>query len=334
MGKPLAIILMATYNPDLSWFREQLASIDHQTYENIQLFVCDDCSSAVDREQLETIIKQYITRFPYRFIRNEINLGTNKTFERLTSEASHIYHSENLKEVYFSYCDQDDVWENNKTEALMNAVNQKSAVLAYSDMSVIDGEGNFLSDSITKVRKRFRYYEGDKLWKRILVHNFISGCCMIIRADVAKAAIPFEVGMQRDRWLSVVASLNGSISYVDEPLVRYRQHGGNQTGVLKGITDKRTYIDVRLRDHLEMLRSVRNRIKDHDEFMQFLDDYIEQTSTRYEYAAGEGIVFLNLVKMIRGLKWDRSVILFETVALKLPDWLFNRVLEAIRNRNL
>ena len=34
-----------------------------------------------------------------------------------------------------------------------------------------------------------------------------------------------------DHWLAVVASVHGGVHAVHEPLVRYRQHGGNVVGV-------------------------------------------------------------------------------------------------------
>ncbi len=328
MNKPLVIILMATYNPELSWLKEQLVSLNNQTYENMELLVCDDCSSSIDEAQMRELLKQYITRFSYRFIRNEQNLGSNKTFERLTIGGI----NRDIKEgSFFAYCDQDDVWESCKIETLVNTAAEKNAVLAYSDMSIIDGEGNIISDSITKIRKRFEYFEGYELWRKILIRNFISGCCMIIRANAAKAAIPFECGMQHDRWLSVIASMNGYLTYVNKPLIRYRQHGKNQTGVLKDITDKQSYIDIRLKNHLNMLQSVRKRTQEHENIRQFMDQYIKQMETRLKYATGKGS---SLFEMIRYLKYNKPTILFEMIVLKLPDILFKQAIKIIINRNL
>lgn len=43
-GKPLISILMAVYEPRLDWLREQLDSLNAQTYPNLRLYVRDDCS--------------------------------------------------------------------------------------------------------------------------------------------------------------------------------------------------------------------------------------------------------------------------------------------------
>ena len=47
MDKPVVYVLMAIYNPDLIWLKEQLISINNQDYENINLLVCDDCSTSI-----------------------------------------------------------------------------------------------------------------------------------------------------------------------------------------------------------------------------------------------------------------------------------------------
>ena len=52
--KPLISIVMAVYEPNLQWFKEQLESLEAQTYPNLELLVIDDCSPTVPFE----IIKQ------------------------------------------------------------------------------------------------------------------------------------------------------------------------------------------------------------------------------------------------------------------------------------
>ncbi|MGI6084165.1 MAG: glycosyltransferase [Acetivibrionales bacterium] len=330
MDKPKVYVLLATYNPNLCWLKEQLYSINNQTYKNIEVIVCDDGSDSISNDELNTLLKQQITKFPYIFISNHINQGPNKTFERLTLEAAKKTRDINGK-AYFAYCDQDDIWESEKIEILINDIIQKDAVLAYSDMSVIDSEGRLVADSITKVRKRFYYFEGHELWQKILVRNFISGCCMIVRSDIAIAAIPFEKDMQHDRWISVIASTHGYIAYENKALVRYRQHGRNVTGVLKDITDKASYIQIRIKDHLRILQNINARNDVNDELAKFLSEYIDQMKIRLKYAGGE---YQNLFKMLSYIKFNRATIVFEVVAMVLPEKVFKRALNIIKAKNL
>lgn len=43
VDKPLVSILLAVYKPNENWFIEQLISLNEQTYNNLELFVYDDC---------------------------------------------------------------------------------------------------------------------------------------------------------------------------------------------------------------------------------------------------------------------------------------------------
>lgn len=116
-------ILMAIYEPRMDWLKEQLDSLNAQTYSNIRLYVCDDCSPTVPFEEIKTLLKESITAFPYELERNAENLGSNKTFEKLTCEA---------EGDYFAYCDQDDIWLPEKLEILHETIQRQEAELACS----------------------------------------------------------------------------------------------------------------------------------------------------------------------------------------------------------
>ena len=96
--KPLISILMAVYEPRMDWLRQQLVSLNEQTYPNLRLYIRDDCSPTVPYEQIQSCVRDCIMRFPYVITRNERNLGSNATFELLTKEA---------EGDLFAYCDQD-----------------------------------------------------------------------------------------------------------------------------------------------------------------------------------------------------------------------------------
>ena len=64
--------------------------------------------------------------------------------------------------------------------------------------------------------------------------NFVTGCAMMVKKDIAKKAIPFEETLIHDQWISIIAAINGKIEFINKPLVRYRQHSFNQTGILTG----------------------------------------------------------------------------------------------------
>lgn len=243
--KPLISIVMAVYEPNLQWFREQLDSLEAQTYPNLELLVIDDCSPTVPFETVQQYIVESIRSFPYRVQRNEKNLGSNGTFEKLTQQA---------RGKYIAYCDQDDVWLPEKLEILQRTIEQTSAKLVCSDMYIIDGQGRQTADSITKVRRHHVFNSGEDLAEGLLFHNFVTGCTMLIPAEIARKAIPFCPYMVHDHYLALYAALHGTIQSVMQPLIRYRIHGNNQTGVLAGVVDKDTYFHIRIEEAINKMR--------------------------------------------------------------------------------
>ena len=178
--RPLVTIAMAVYRPCPDWLRQQLLSLNCQTYCHLELLICDDCPEfPVD----PAIFRDCITAFPWCLVVNEKNLGSNGTFERLTDMANG---------QYIAYCDQDDVWVDNKLELLVGRLENEDAQLCCSDLSIIDETGYVTAASITRIRGHHQFKEGPGLAPELIARNFVTGCAMIIRADTAKAAIPFE----------------------------------------------------------------------------------------------------------------------------------------------
>ena len=235
--KPLISILMAIYEPRMDWLKEQLESLNRQTYPNLMLYIRDDCSPTISFSSIEDLVSACITEFPYQITRNDQNLGSNLTFELLTREANG---------TYFAYCDQDDIWMPEKLEVLEHAMSENGALLACSDMYVINGNGNKMADSITQVRRHHIFRSGEGLARELLLHNFVTGCTMLINAQMAKEAVPFCPYMVHDHYLALWCSEHGSILSVAKPLIRYRIHGANQTNVLAGVRDKKSYGEVRI----------------------------------------------------------------------------------------
>jgi len=247
--KPLISILMAVYEPNLDWLREQLQSLESQTYPNLRLYICDDCSSSVPLSQIENCVRECIHSFPYEICSNRENLGSNRTFEWLTKEA---------EGSYFAYCDQDDIWLPEKLDVLLEANDRADALLACSDMYVIDRNGNRIASGITQIRRHHRFCSGEGLAQGLLISNFVTGCTMLLDSAVAKSAVPFCPYMVHDHYLALYAAAKGKIISLPERLISYRIHDRNQTSMMAGVKDKESYFRVRIqlmRKRMEWLRA-------------------------------------------------------------------------------
>ena len=74
-GKPQIAILMAVYEPRMDWLREQLLSLNAQTYPNLMLYVRDDCSPTVTYKEIQSCVQDCISAFPYVIQHNEKNFS-------------------------------------------------------------------------------------------------------------------------------------------------------------------------------------------------------------------------------------------------------------------
>lgn len=234
---PLVSIVLAVYNPRMDWFREQLISLENQSYCPLKLLIVDDCSSSITIEELNACVKECVKKIPYQILRNDENLGSNRTFEKLTILA---------EGKYIAYCDQDDIWHREKIEVCVDTLESTQGDLVFSDMNVIDGAGKFLANSMTKVRKHHKFYSGEGLAEKLLFHNFVTGCTILMKAESAKAAVPFCPYMVHDHWLALYSAAPGKITFIQEQLIDYRIHEKNQTLVMAGVTDKESYMKIRI----------------------------------------------------------------------------------------
>lgn len=312
-GKPPIAILMALYNPRMDWLREQLESLNAQTYPNLRLYIRDDCSPSAPFGEIEALVRECITVFPYELSRNAENLGSNGTFEELTRQA---------QGEYFAYCDQDDVWLPEKLETLQARLEQSGALLACSDMLIIDGQGRQTAESITQVRRHHVFHSGAGLAPGLIFHNFVVGCTMLVRAQQAKAAVPFCPHMVHDHYLALWCAGRGAIESVETPLIRYRIHGGNQTALLAGVTDKESYGRVRIDAMLHRVQWLEENFPCEGEMRETLRQGAEWARARkenWEHGRGKATVW-------KYRAFSRIPSLFEIVGRGMPEWLFRKCL--------
>lgn len=309
--KPSVSILLAVYKPNETWLIEQLISLNEQTYSNVELFVYDDCP---DFPVSKEFFDKYITNFKYTLIRGMKNQGSNKAFEELTKMANG---------ELFAYCDQDDVWEKEKLSIMVDRFKEKDVTLVCSDLLIIDENDKKIADSITEIRKRIVYKSGYNLAKELLMTNFVTGCAMMVRKDIAKKAIPFEETLIHDQWIAIVSAINGKIEFVNKPLVRYRQHSFNQTGILKDICDKKSYYNKRIDEFIWRYKSLQQRLN-YSKVNECISNCVIWMDARRNYFQKPNIRDLKV--MIKYREFHRISILIETVLPFLPEWIFKYII--------
>ncbi|PLW80815.1 glycosyltransferase family 2 protein [Candidatus Woesearchaeota archaeon] len=209
MNNSLVSIAMTTYNGE-KYLKEQLDSIFNQSYKNLEVIVCDDCSN----DKTVEILEEYSKNFGLKYFSNENNLGFKKNFEKAISLCTGDF---------IALADQDDIWEKHKIEILVKNIGVCS--LIHSASSLIDENSNFISPLWIK-QDNFKYS-----FEKMIFGNTITGCTTLFKRELLKDFSPIPSGEKyHDWWLALLATKNNGITYVNEPLVKYRQHSSQDTG--------------------------------------------------------------------------------------------------------
>jgi len=212
-------IAMATYN-GAKYLKEQLDSIAAQTKMPMELVIYDDAST----DETVNIIKAHALAPIIKLVINPVNLGVVASFKKATS----LCHSDN----YIAFCDQDDIWHNNKLEenfnAILNFATDKFPVLVYSDAVFIDASNNTINQSFMKEMGIDKYQH---TYQTVLFGSLMLGCSIMINPIMRNylLQIPEKTIYNHDAWMSLIAFSFGSCNLIDKPLLDYRKHEQNMT---------------------------------------------------------------------------------------------------------
>jgi len=211
---PLVSIALCTYNGEV-YLKEQLDSLVHQTYPNQEILVFDDGSS----DGTMGILKQYASDYPIiKVFRNEKNLGYVKNFEKAVRSC---------KGEFIALSDQDDIWDLNKIQLQVEAMN--GHLLVYHDSELITNKGKSYNKKLGDI---INLYHGDRP-EVFLLFNCVSGHSCLISKRLLDYSLPFTKGYYHDHWLAYVAANMGTIGFVNQSLVKYRQHPDSNTDILR-----------------------------------------------------------------------------------------------------
>lgn len=207
---------MATFNGG-KFIREQLESILSQLPPDAEIIIADDGSTD---DTLLVVDSLNVSRI--RVLPAERHLGVIYNFERALRASK--------GEIIF-LADQDDVWLPGKVEMCLAALNEADLVMHDAWMLSPSGASDFTWTRTGKLSDIRTYRSGvvANWWK-----NSFTGCCMAFRRNVLDKALPFPKNLpMHDQWLGLVAEKYFKVSYVNEPLVEYRQHSSNATHIEK-----------------------------------------------------------------------------------------------------
>jgi glycosyltransferase involved in cell wall biosynthesis len=216
---PLISVVLATYNGS-RFLAHQLESVIKQSYRNIEIIIVDDCST----DNTISIIGNFIAQDNrIQLFQNTTNLGYIKNFEKGCSLA---------KGKFIALCDQDDFWHEDKIRNCYESIGDHPMI--YCDSVLCD---EALQPIGVNISGRVNCLNFDNPLQQAVFCR-IYGHATLIRKDFMQKAIPFLPVIPHDWWLCYLATCNGEIKYLPQPLAFYRQHSENIFGAAGGKTKK------------------------------------------------------------------------------------------------
>lgn len=225
---PKIDILMATYNGE-KYIREQIESLQNQSYNNWTLLISDDGSTdntlAIVEEMQKTDQRIEVVA------QNAGFHSATKNFLSLLKVSS---------APYVMFCDQDDVWLRDKIELSLTKIieleerfEKQTPLVVFTDSRVVNEQLECISESFTAT---LDFDPCTITLPQFLVGNVAQGSAMILNRAIVEKVIhedipnPFEF---HDHWIVCLAKAVGVVVYIKKPTLLYRQHQGNVAGAIK-----------------------------------------------------------------------------------------------------
>lgn len=259
-------ILMATYN-GASYIRTQIQSLQAQTLTDWKLYIHDDGSS----DDTMSILKEM------KAIDSRINIIEDGI--RFHESGLNFMHLLKFSKAPFCiFCDQDDIWLENKLELMLRFIEAKDNTIpqaVYSNSYVYIPETSDISGYATLCFPK-------KLKDVLFLNSGIQGCALMFNAalrDICKNA-PDIVAMH-DHVLTVCAAALGELSYLNKRLMLYRRHQSTVTGpTAKKLSDRyNSFFDmdktVMSHKHYQALKSLYQKYETYisDDNKKIFSDY-------------------------------------------------------------
>lgn len=214
-------IALATYN-GANFIRQQIESIQKQTYRNWRLIISDDNSS----DDTVDIIKDMMSNDSRIYlVGNKRQGGVIQNFNYALSQTT--------SEIVL-LCDQDDIWPEERLEILIDKFkvlqrNDFVPAMMFTDLKLVDENNCLIAESFYRtnnINPQDNLKNNNLLWR-----STVYGCTCIMNKKLVDIALPIPTyAHMHDQWLALLAKQYGNIFYFDYASVRYRQHSTNVVG--------------------------------------------------------------------------------------------------------
>ena len=223
-------VALCTHN-GASYIGEQIRSICHQSLPPFEIVLSDDASTDGTVDVATASWQAALAERPgaeiqLRVLRNSPALRVTKNFEQAAAAC---------QGGLIALSDQDDVWPPHRLERMAAEFDRRpDLLLLHTDARLVgkslEDLGQTLFFALEVSPEELRRIHCGRAFDVFLRRNLVTGAATMFKRQLLEWAIPFPEGWVHDEWLGIVAAAVGCVDVIEEPLLDYRQHGGNQIG--------------------------------------------------------------------------------------------------------
>jgi rhamnosyltransferase len=221
-GLPGVSVALGTYNGE-RFLREQLDSLAAQRVLPAELVACDDCSFDGTLAILERFAED--APFPVRIFRNESNIGFT---------ANLIGAAERCQGPLIAFCDQDDVWLEDKIGLCAQFfVDHPVRLLLHAAQPVDENLRPNGKPFPSVPRRAVAPPRSPDPWLIAPGFALVMDRALLDLADWRSRPPSRDLHgrqMDFDEWFYFLAWSAGDVGFISRRLVLYRQHGANAFG--------------------------------------------------------------------------------------------------------
>lgn len=230
----VVLVLLPVYN-GARFLAQQIETVLNQIGVQVLLMCRDDGSTDASPELLRELQQRWPDHV-YLIEDAQGNLGASGNFSRLmhAALAFEVPSPWSDRPCYVALSDQDDLWHSDKLATAVAEIRRLEQAhpgqpaLVHSDLRVIAEDGREIAPSMARYQGLQTQRSG---FAAQLLSNTLTGCTSLMNRALLEKGLPVPPeAIMHDWWLSLVASSLGCRSYLDTPLIDYRQHASNAIG--------------------------------------------------------------------------------------------------------
>lgn len=248
-----------------AFIEEQLRSITSQSTPPVEVVVFDDASDDGTIEVVQDFASKSVVRVVV--CRQPRNRGLIGNFESAIQATTGDI-------VFLS--DQDDVWYPHKIAKVITIFDRNPAVgLVFSDADLVDQNlkplGRTLWQSIGFSMVERDLMRSTHAFELLLRRFLVTGATLAFRRSLLDVVLPLSKHLIHDAWIALTIAAVSQIECIDEPLIQYRQHAGQQIGERHSWRNWRTQMETAkkmkpdyLREQKLFFQDLASRLAEHE----------------------------------------------------------------------